>query len=199
VVDDQPITVVSAMVRQSSIAFGARAGVIHSLTTSGSDEATEIPIDERFFNGGATTVRSFGERELGPHENHGHPSAENFLRCFNVEYNISDYGECRCVFTDAGNLLPTFRGPLGEATCAMRWWSVCVTKAAGRPDSPSDYVVNPDPHEFDDFGRVHFSFGSPFATMTRQSCRRYPCCPLINTGFSRVYWLQTLLEPLQQF
>src|SRR5437016_5671222 len=58
---------------QSSIAFGARAGIIHSLTTSGSGEATEIPIDERFFNGGATTVRSFGERDLGPHDNHGYP------------------------------------------------------------------------------------------------------------------------------
>src|SRR5205814_7775012 len=51
--------------RQSSIAFGARVGIIHSLSSSGSDEATAIPIDERFFNGGSTTVRSFGERDLG--------------------------------------------------------------------------------------------------------------------------------------
>ena len=28
---------------------------------------SDIPIDERFFNGGNTTVRSFAERELGPH------------------------------------------------------------------------------------------------------------------------------------
>src|SRR5215813_2482543 len=65
VVEDQtPGTPLQRFFRQSSIAFGARGGIIHSLTNSGSDEATAIPIDERFFNGGATTVRSFGEREL---------------------------------------------------------------------------------------------------------------------------------------
>src|SRR6266481_4388517 len=71
--------------RQSSIAFGARAGIIHSLTTSGPGEGTAIPIDERFFNGGATTVRSFGERDLGPHDNHGHPVGGEFYTVFNVE------------------------------------------------------------------------------------------------------------------
>ena len=76
--------------RQSSIAFGARAGIIHSLTASGSDEATEIPIDERFFNGGATTVRSFNERDLGPHDNHGHPVGGEFFTVFNVEYTFPD-------------------------------------------------------------------------------------------------------------
>src|SRR5919106_1490085 len=52
VVEDQPVgTPLQRWLRQSSIAFGARAGVINSLTGSGSSEATEIPIDERFFNG----------------------------------------------------------------------------------------------------------------------------------------------------
>src|SRR4029077_7223807 len=47
VVEDQPPgTPLQRWFRQSSIAFGARAGIIHSLTTSGSEEATAIPIDE---------------------------------------------------------------------------------------------------------------------------------------------------------
>src|SRR5438874_5533539 len=62
VVEDQPAgTPFQRWFRQSSIAFGARSGIIHSLTDSGSDEPAAIPIDDRFFNGGATTVRSFGE------------------------------------------------------------------------------------------------------------------------------------------
>src|SRR5207247_2968315 len=57
VVDDQSVgSGFQRWFRQSSIAFGARAGIIHSLTTSGTSEATEIPIDERFFNGGTTNV-----------------------------------------------------------------------------------------------------------------------------------------------
>src|SRR5437016_7678066 len=59
VADETTGTLFQRWFRQSSIAFGARVGVIHSLTTSGPGEATAIPIDERFFNGGATTVRSF--------------------------------------------------------------------------------------------------------------------------------------------
>src|SRR5437773_8848170 len=78
VVDEPAGTPFQRWFRQSSIAFGARAGILHSLTNSGGDEATAIPIDERFFNGGATTVRSFGERDLGPHDNHGHPVGGEF-------------------------------------------------------------------------------------------------------------------------
>ncbi|HEY6070769.1 MAG TPA: POTRA domain-containing protein, partial [Chthoniobacterales bacterium] len=36
--------------RQSSLAFGARIGIEHSLDNSGPDEPTTLPIDERFFN-----------------------------------------------------------------------------------------------------------------------------------------------------
>src|SRR6266550_4323367 len=94
VVEDQPAgTPFQRWFRQSSIAFGARAGIIHSLTESGSDEATAIPIDERFFNGGATTVRSFAERDLGPHDNHGHPVGGEFFTVFNVEYTFPIFGE----------------------------------------------------------------------------------------------------------
>ena len=78
VVEDQTRAPLQRWLRQSSLAFGARVGVIHSLTTSGSGEATEIPIDERFFNGGNATVRSFAERDLGPHDRKGHPIGGEF-------------------------------------------------------------------------------------------------------------------------
>src|SRR5207244_6803888 len=53
VVDESTGTPFQRWFRQSSIAFGARAGITHSLTTSGSAEATAIPIDERCFQCGA--------------------------------------------------------------------------------------------------------------------------------------------------
>ena len=50
---------------RSLLAFGARAGIVYPLDTAGTSAALAIPIDERFFIGGSTTVRSFDERDSG--------------------------------------------------------------------------------------------------------------------------------------
>jgi outer membrane protein insertion porin family len=147
--------------QQSAIAFGARAGIIHSLTTSGPGEATAIPIDERFFNGGADTVRSFGERELGPHDNHGHPVGGEFFTVFNVEYTFPILGELQgAIFTDAGNLLPSSED-IGLND--MRY-AIGAGLRYKLPVGPIrlDYGVNPDPRPDEDFGAFHFSFGFAF-------------------------------------
>ena len=147
--------------RQSSIAFGARSGIIHSLTSSSSDEATAIPIDERFFIGGATTVRSFGERDLGPHDNHGHPVGGEFYTVFNVEYTFPIFGELQgAIFTDAGNLLPSSED-IGLND--MRY-AIGAGLRYKLPVGPIrlDYGVNPDPRDGEDFGAFHFSFGFAF-------------------------------------
>ena len=161
VVEDKPGTPLQRWFQQSSIAFGARAGIIHSLTVSGPEEAFAIPIDERFFNGGSDTVRSFGERDLGPHDHRGHPLGGEFFTVFNVEYTFPIFGELQgALFTDAGNLLPTAEEPgLDDIRYAI---------GAGLryklPVGPIrlDYGVNPDPHPDEDFGAFHFSFGFAF-------------------------------------
>jgi outer membrane protein assembly complex protein YaeT len=162
VVEDQPLgSGFQRWLRQSSIAFGARVGIIHSLTASGSSEATEIPIDERFFNGGATTVRSFAERDLGPHDNHGHPVGGEFFTVFNIEYTFPILGELQgAVFTDAGNLLPSSED---VGLNDMRY-AIGAGLRYKLPVGPLrlDYGVNPDPRQFEDFGAFHFSFGFAF-------------------------------------
>jgi outer membrane protein insertion porin family len=161
VVEDKPGTSLERWFQQSSIAFGARAGIIHSLTVSGPEEATAIPIDERFFNGGATTVRSFAERDLGPHDRKGNPIGGEFLTVFNIEYTFPIFGELQgALFTDAGNLLPTSEEP---GLDDMRY-AVGGGLRYKLPIGPVrlDYGVNPDPHDDEDFGAFHFSFGFAF-------------------------------------
>jgi outer membrane protein insertion porin family len=161
VVEDQPGTPLQRWFQQSLIAFGARGGIIHSLTVSGPAEATAIPIDERFFNGGADSVRSFGERDLGPHDNKGHPVGGEFFTVFNVEYNFPILGELQgAVFTDAGNLLPTSE----ELGLNDLRYAIGAGLRYKLPIGPIrlDYGVNPDPHPDEDFGAFHFSFGFAF-------------------------------------
>src|SRR5437899_663588 len=144
----------------SKFEIGDRAGLVRPLKESTSD-ISAIPIDERFFNGGSTTVRSFGERDLGPHDHRGHPLGGEFYTIFNVEYTFPLYGELQgAVFVDAGNLLPDADNP---GFNDMRY-GIGAGLRYKLPIGPIrlDYGVNPDPHEHEDFGAFHFSFGFAF-------------------------------------
>jgi outer membrane protein insertion porin family len=146
---------------RSLLAFGARAGVVYPLDTAGTTAALAIPIDERFFNGGSTTVRSFGERDLGPHDRGGNPIGGEFYSIFNVEYTFPIFGELLgAVFVDAGNLLPDARSP---GLSDMRY-GIGAGLRYNLPIGPVrlDYGVNPSPRADEDFGAFHFSFGFAF-------------------------------------
>jgi outer membrane protein insertion porin family len=140
--------------------FGARAGLIRPLLNN-PDQPMSLPIDERFFSGGSTTVRSFGERDLGPHDRHGFPIGGEFYTIFNAEYTFPIYGELQgAVFVDAGNLLPNADDPGFED---MRY-AVGAGLRYKLPIGPIrlDYGVNPNPRDDEDFGAFHFSFGFAF-------------------------------------
>jgi len=164
VVEDQPdrsLPPLQRWFRQSSLAFGARIGSEHSLNNSGPDEPTTLPIDERFLHGGATTVRSFGERTLGPHDPKGNPVGGEFFTVFNIEYTFPIYGELQgALFFDAGNLLPTSEEP---GLDNMRY-GLGGGLRYKLPIGPIrlDYGWNPDRQPGEDFGAFHFSFGFAF-------------------------------------
>jgi len=146
---------------QSLLAFGARSGIVYPLDTAGTNAALAKPIDERFFSGGSTTVRSFGERDLGPHDQGGNPIGGEFFTIFNVEYTFPLYGELLgAVFVDAGNLLPDARTP---GLSDLRY-AVGAGLRYNLPIGPVrlDYGVNPSPRADEDFGAFHFSFGFAF-------------------------------------
>jgi outer membrane protein insertion porin family len=144
--------------RRTLLAFGARVGIIHSL--DGSNMVSDLPIDERFFNGGNTTVRSFTERDLGPHDG-DNPIGGEFLTVFNVEYTFPIYGELQgAAFVDAGNLLPSSENPSLDD---MRY-AIGLGLRYKLPIGPIrlDYGYNPDQRPGEDPGAFHFSFGFAF-------------------------------------
>ena len=161
VVEDQTAPPLQRWFQRSSLAFGARAGAVHSLNNTGPDEPTTLPIDERFFNGGATSVRSFGERTLGPLDPKGNPIGGEFYTIFNVEYTFPIYGELQgALFFDSGDLLPTSEEP---GVDDMRY-ALGAGLRYQLPIGPIrlDYGWNPDRQPGEDFGAFHFSFGFAF-------------------------------------
>lgn len=140
---------------KSTLALGARAGVIAPLS------GRTLPIDERFFNGGATTVRSFSELTLGPKDDQGYPLGGQAYTVFNVEYTFPLYGDLYgAVFADAGNVISE-AGDFGFED--MRY----AVGAGLRYNLPIgairfDYGLNPSPRKGEAQGAFHFAIGVAF-------------------------------------
>ncbi len=140
---------------KSTLALGARAGVISPLNNGG------IPIDERFFSGGATTVRSFSELTLGPRDSAGYPLGGQARTIFNAEYTFPIYGDLYgAVFVDAGNVIIEASDFGFEE---MRY----AVGGGLRYNLPIgairfDYGLNPSPRQGEAQGAFHFAIGVAF-------------------------------------
>jgi len=140
---------------KSTLAFGARGGVIAPLSNQG------LPIDERFFSGGSTTVRSFSELTLGPKDRAGYPLGGQAFTIFNAEYTFPLIGDLHgAVFVDAGNVLSEARD-FGFQN--MRY----AVGAGLRYNLPIgalrlDYGLNPSPRDGEAQGAFHLAVGVAF-------------------------------------
>lgn len=120
-----------------------------------------IPLPERFFNGGETTVRSFRQDRLGPENTRGTPIGGEFANTLGVELRVPLSGGLQgALFYDAGNVGLEAAGwtlnrlrqglglglryllPVGPVRCDLAW--------------------NPDQRPDDEALVLHFSIGFPF-------------------------------------
>jgi outer membrane protein insertion porin family len=134
------------------LALGARLGYISAVQGT-----VDVPIDERFFNGGPTTVRSFYETELSPKDTENHPIGGLARSIFNVEYNTPIYGDLiGAVFFDAG----------GTGGTPFSNFSTAVGGGVryNLPIGPLrvDYGVNPAPRKNQSQSVFSLSFGVAF-------------------------------------
>lgn len=121
-----------------------------------------IPLQERFFNGGENSVRSFEESQLGPKDDQGEPLGGEGFTTFSVELRQRLRGRLEgAVFYDVGNVtvdhgdLLKFED-LGQA--------VGVGLRYNLPVGPVrvDFALNPAPKEFESDYEVHVSLGFAF-------------------------------------
>ena len=69
------------------------------------DDTPTVPISERFFAGGADTIRGYGERMVGPPDTGGSPLGGNSMFIFNAELTFPVIEVIKgAVFYDTGNI-----------------------------------------------------------------------------------------------
>jgi len=138
------------------VAWTFRAGMIYPLEDQG------IPLQERYFNGGQNTVRSFREDELGPTDSNGNPIGGESFTVTSVELR-QDLPNSFSValFVDAGNVsldyadVLTFRDLRYAVGPGIRWLL---------PIGPLrlDWGINPNPREGERDSVLQFSLGVAF-------------------------------------
>ncbi|MEO6847960.1 MAG: outer membrane protein assembly factor BamA [Chthoniobacterales bacterium] len=141
--------------KKTTLAFGARAGIISALSQN------QLPIDERFFNGGDYTVRSFSELTLGPRDHSGYPLGGEAFTVFNVEYTFPIIGDLQgATFVDAGNVV---QDAANFGLQNMRY-AVGVGLRYNLPIGAIrlDYGLNPSPAAGEAQGAFHFAIGVAF-------------------------------------
>lgn len=140
------------------VAFGTRAS---ALRTSGGVE--DLPIDLRLFNGGAVSVRSFSEREMGPVSGEGSTplgGISSTVLSAELSYEIISNLEL-AAFADAGTLSR-------ESSALFRLDDLRYAVGLGLryqlPLGPLriDYGYNPDRNPGEKAGALHLTFGFAF-------------------------------------
>lgn len=145
-------------VGESTFRLSARAGTISLI-----GDTTAIPIDLRFYNGGAQSVRSFQKRDLGPRDSRGFPVGGQFYTIFNAEYEIpvsAIDGLSFVPFVDAGNLLRDS----DMAGFEDMKYAIGLGLRYQTPIGPLrlEYGHNPDQQAGDPEGTFHVGFGVAF-------------------------------------
>jgi outer membrane protein insertion porin family len=141
----------------SVLAASFRTGLI---SPTGSTD--DIPIQERFFNGGQDTVRSFREDELGPKDANGNPLGGETFSVLSIEWRRRLRGDLGgALFVDAGNVL-------ADAGEYFTLRDVSYALGAGLryqlPVGPIRFDIgwNPWPGEDEDDWVAHLSVGMAF-------------------------------------
>jgi len=124
---------------------------------------SSLPIDMRLFNGGSSTVRSFGERELGAQSSGGTPLGGTLMHAVNVElsYEVIDNLEV-AIFADAGSLSRE-DDTLFAVPDELRY-AVGLGVRYALPVGPLrvDYGFNPSRRGGEPAGALHITFGFAF-------------------------------------
>jgi outer membrane protein insertion porin family len=152
-------------IMQSSWYFSLRKGLVFALSMKGGiahglGDTVELPIIERFFLGGRTTVRGYDHDSLGPKGSDDTPTGGNVFALLNGEFRISlGRGFGLVTFVDAGNVWQKI-----EQVESVLRYTTGLGLRYSTPVGPFriDYGRKLNRKEGESAGEFHFSFGHAF-------------------------------------
>jgi outer membrane protein insertion porin family len=142
--------------RRVTLALAARGGIAYGL-----GKTTELPIVERFFLGGGTTVRGYDQDTLGPKGADGNPTGGNAFLMGNVELRTNvGKGIGLVPFLDMGNVWVKAR----EIDPADLKYTAGLGLRYATPVGPLrvDYGFKLNRERDESIGALHFSIGHAF-------------------------------------
>lgn len=146
------------------LSFGARLGM-----TDNHHNSTFVPLFERFYAGGATSIRGFEFRSIGPHETDpsrdNDPIGGNFMFIGTIEYSIPIYQDVLrfVAFTDIGNVIPKVDlDILDTMRMSVGFGLRLKVPALGPRPFAFDFGFPIRKEDDDDTQVFSFSFGKPF-------------------------------------
>lgn len=145
-------------VKTQVLEFRLRMGL-----TSAYDDSESVPIFERFFAGGADSIRGYKERRVGPKDSSTNdPVGGESMLVFNTEYTVpvTDFLKA-AAFYDVGNVWKDVNDWARQGFKSGVGAGVRVKTPFGPVKLDYGWPINPDKGERDT-GRIHFSASRAF-------------------------------------
>jgi outer membrane protein assembly factor BamA len=138
------------------LALAARLGLATPFASS-----SDLPIEDRFFAGGANSVRGYREQRVGPLDANGDPIGGNGLVVLNAEYRFPIWRWFGgAVFIDAGAVTPRVRDLAGSAFRVGAGGGLRLNTPVGPVRLDFGYALNAIPGE--DRLQIYLAIGNPF-------------------------------------
>lgn len=139
------------------LGLSLRTGVIKPI-----GKTDVLPLSERYFNGGESTVRSFQEDELGPRDSSGEPLGGEAYTVLTAELRQDLFNRFSAgVFFDAGNVVRDYEDYL-EFDGMRKAIGIGIRYMLPIGPLRVDFAVNPDARDHEDDYALHFSVGMSF-------------------------------------
>jgi outer membrane protein insertion porin family len=123
--------------------------------------STALSIQDRFFAGGATTIRGYREDKVGPLDARGNPTGGNALAILNLEWRFPIWRWFGgAVFVDTGTVTPLVRDLKIDAFRTGAGGGLSVRTPVGPIRIDVGYALSPIPG--DSRTQVSFTVGNPF-------------------------------------
>ncbi len=144
--------------RRSVLELRVRAGIVKEY-----DDTDEVPIYERFFAGGASTIRGYRERKVGPIDDNDNPIGGEALFVANIEYTypVGEYLKL-ATFFDTGNVWADSSDFMSGDLKSSVGLGVRVKTPLGPVSIDYGYPLDREPGEEEREGRFHFNISRGF-------------------------------------